>query len=169
MCFPHPEDYNANMRMMIFSNPALLGLLHGIVDIFVDATFSPCTPHLFLQCLIVMVFNNHMSSFVPVIYALMTHKYASLYYQVFMQLKIITKNKMQVHTYTSNFERAEMNMLAVHCWEGTHLGCFFHLKKAWFKYLMENCGLGHQSVSLEPVMKVGGLDILCVLPRCKVL
>ncbi len=44
VCFPHPEDNNANMRMMIFSNPTLIGLLHGIVDIFVDATFTPCTP-----------------------------------------------------------------------------------------------------------------------------
>jgi hypothetical protein len=109
-CFPHPEDDNGNMRMMIYSNPTVLGLLHRIMDIFVDATFTPCTPHQFLQCLINMVFNNKMSSFVPVIYALITHKYARLYYQVFMQLNTITTNKMQACTYTSNFERAELRM-----------------------------------------------------------
>jgi hypothetical protein len=31
--------------------------------------------------------------------------------------------------------------------------------------LKEKCGLGHESVSLAQGMLVGGLDILCVLPR----
>jgi hypothetical protein len=56
--------------------------------------------------LIVMVFDNQTSCYVPVVYTLMAHKYAHLYYQVFTQLKIITKNKMKVRTFTSNFERA---------------------------------------------------------------
>ena len=33
-CFPHPEKPDTNMRMMIFANPYLLGLLKGLVDIF---------------------------------------------------------------------------------------------------------------------------------------
>jgi hypothetical protein len=45
-----------------------------------------------------------------------------------MQLKILTKSKMKVRTYTSDFERAEMNMLEVHFPEGTHAGCFFSLE-----------------------------------------
>jgi hypothetical protein len=85
-----------------------------------------------------------------------------------MQLKLITKSKMKVGTYTSNFERAEMNMLEVHLGKGKHVGCLFHWKQEIFNYLKEKCGLG-DSISLETAMKVGGLDILCVLPRCKVL
>ncbi len=98
----------------------------------------------------------------------MTPKYPSLYYQVFTQLKIITKNKMKVRTYTSNFERAKMNMLEVLFGKGKHIGCLLHWKQAIFKYLKEKCGLGN-SISLEAAMEVGGLDILCVLPRCEVL
>jgi hypothetical protein len=98
----------------------------------------------------------------------MTHKNALLYYQVFTQLKFITKNKMKVCTYTNNFERAEMNMLEAIFGKGKHVGCLFHWKQAIFQYLKEKCDLGN-SMSLEAAIKVGGLDILCVLPRCKVL
>ena len=65
--------------MMIFANPYLLGLLTGLVDIFIDATFSPCTPNPFYQCLIIMVYDSQTSAYIPVIYALMTHKVTELY------------------------------------------------------------------------------------------
>jgi hypothetical protein len=47
---------------------------------------------------------------------------------------------------------------------GKHVGCFFHLKQAWRKYLIEKCGLGLSSL-LGPFMAVGGLNLLCVIPR----
>ena len=28
--FPHPEDPNSTMKMLIYANPTLLGLLHGL-------------------------------------------------------------------------------------------------------------------------------------------
>ncbi len=62
------------MRIMIYANPSLLGLLQGLVDIYVDATFKPCVPYGFYQCLIVVVLDNQTSSYVPVVYALMSHK-----------------------------------------------------------------------------------------------
>ena len=170
MCFPHPDKQNTNMRAMMFANPELLGLLNGRVDIFIDATFDPCTPHLFYQCLIVMVFNPSTSSYVPVIYTLMTHKCTELYWQVFNQVKVLTKNKMEVCTYTSDFERAEMNTLEAHFGDPDkkkHVGCFFHLKQAWFKYLKEKLGMGLSS-SIGLAMATGGLDILCVLPQDEV-
>ena len=42
---------------------------------------------------------------------------------------------MEVRTYTSDFERVEMNMLAEHFPEGIHVECLFNLKQAWVKYL----------------------------------
>jgi hypothetical protein len=35
---------------------------------------------------------------------------------------------MKVRTYTSDFERAEMNMLAEHFPKEIHVGCFFSLQ-----------------------------------------
>ncbi len=111
-----------------------------------------------------MVFNIQTSFYVPVVYALMSHKNKTLYNQVFFQLKCMTKGKMEVRTYTSDFERAEMNMLAEHSPKGIHVGCLFHLKQAWVKYLRD-LGLGYDSVSFKTAIDVGGLHILCVLPR----
>jgi hypothetical protein len=57
-----------------------------------------------------------------------------------------------------------MNMLAEHFPKGIHVGCFFHFKQALVKYLKDH-GMGYDSVSFKPAIEVGGLDILCVLPR----
>jgi hypothetical protein len=130
------------MRTMVFAYPTLLGLLQGQVDIYVDATFNQCSPNPFLQCLIVMVFDNQTSCYVLVVFTLMTHKYTLLYYQVFTQLKTITKNKIKVRIFTSNFERAEMNMLEALFGNGKHVGCLFHWKQAIFKYLKRQMRLG---------------------------
>jgi hypothetical protein len=64
-----------------------------------------------------------------------------------------------------------MNMLELHFGKnaggGKHVGCFFHLKQAWRKYLIEKCGLGLSSL-LGPLMAMGGLDLLCVIPHKKI-
>ena len=165
--WPHPEKPKESMRTMIFANPILLNLLKGNVDIFCDATFHPCTPAPFYQCLIIMMFDNQTSSYVPVIYALMTHKCSELYSHVFSQIaNTLMKGKMKIRTYTTDFERGMMNMLALQ--GGTHVGCLFHLKQAWLKYLKDDCGMALAS-SLEGAMAVQGLDLLCVLPREEVL
>ena len=169
LMLPHPKKPNTNMRTMIFANPANLGLLKGPVDLYCDATFAPCTPDPFYQCLIIMIFEYSTSSFVPVLYALMTHKCEELYSQVFAQIVILTGKKIKCRTYTSDFERGLMNQLAEHLgnYGGFHVGCLFHFKQAIRKYLIEKCGLGLSQV-LPEAMALGGLDILCVLPRDEV-
>ena len=155
--------------MIIFANPANLGLLQGPVDLYTDATFNPCTPAPFYQCLIVMIYDHSTSSFVPVLYALMTHKCEELYSRLFAEIVRLSKYKMRCRTYTSDFERGLMNQMAEHFGNhgGIHVGCFFHFKQAIRKYLIEKCGLGI-SKFIGPAMAVGGLDILCVLPRDEV-
>ncbi len=96
------------------------------MDIYVDAMFKPCAPYGFYQCLIVVVFDIQTISYVPVVYVLMSHKNETLYNQVFFQLKCMTKGNVEVRTYTSDFERAEMNVLVEHFPEGIHVGCLFH-------------------------------------------
>jgi hypothetical protein len=62
-----------------------------------------------------------------------------------------------------------MNQLAEHLgnYGGFHVGCLFHFKQAIRKYLIEKCGLGLSQV-LPEAMALGGVDILCVLPRDEV-
>jgi hypothetical protein len=158
--WPHPEKPKRMMGTMICANPKLLKFVKGHVDICIDATFNPGTPSPFYQCLIIMTFDNQTSSYVPIIYALMTHKCSELNNLVFSQIATLMQGKMKVKTFTTDFERGMMNMLAFH--GGTHVGCLFHLKQAWLKYLKEHCGLA-QASSLGGVMEVGALDLLCVL------
>jgi hypothetical protein len=71
---------------------------------------------------------------------------------------------MKPKTFTSDFEKAEMNALEHHFGKGKHVGCFFHLKQAWQKHAKDKCGLTNAK-SLGAAMERGGLDLLCVLPR----
>jgi hypothetical protein len=90
-CFPHPAKLNTNMRMMIFANPANLGLLQGPVDLYTNATFNSCTPVPFYQFLILMIYDHSTSSFVPFLYALMTHKCKELYSRLFAEIVRLSK------------------------------------------------------------------------------
>jgi hypothetical protein len=138
MCSPHPEKSDFMMCLTIFANSALLGLLNGVVDLFIDATFS-CAPTPFYQCLIMMVFDPSTSHYVPVIYALMMHKCQELYWQVFNQVFFLTKWKMRVRTFTSNFEQAMMNMLELlygkNAGGGKHIGASSTLSKPGESFL----------------------------------
>jgi hypothetical protein len=42
------------------------------------------------------------------------------------------------------------------------IGCFFHLKQAWRKYLIEKCHLSKEHVT--NTMQIGMLDLLCIIP-----
>jgi hypothetical protein len=64
-----------------------------------------------------------------------------------------------------------MNMLELlfgkNAGRGKHIGCFFHLKQAKRKYLVENYNFGKSS-TIGALMAVGGLDLLCILPCHKI-
>ena len=76
---------------------------------------------------------------------------------------------MEVCTYTSDFERAEMNTVEAHLGnpDKKYVGCLFHHKQAWFKHLKKKLGMDLSS-SIGLAMATGALDLLCVLPQDKV-
>ena len=167
--WPHPDGSGEYMRAMIFGNPALISQLKNVqLDIFVDATFD-CVPSPFYQCLIVMVYHNETSTYVPVLYALMTHKNETLYWHVFLAVVYCSEWTITARTYTTDFELGLMNQM----WrqfgkEGgvKHVGCLFHLKQAWRKYLIEKCKFS--SDEIKEAMSIGCLDMLCVIPRVEI-
>ncbi len=88
---PHPEKDDVLMRFMVFMNPALKGLLMArSVDAFIDCTFD-CTPAPFYQTLIFIVFDHQTRKYVPVVYALMTHKIEHLYWHVLQQIVVLSE------------------------------------------------------------------------------
>ena len=150
------------MRFMCFANPVLLTLLMSAkLDIFIDATFS-MTPSPFYQTFIVMVYDRQTMMYVPVMYFLMTHKVQELYMHVFQQIIVLSKYRINVNSYTSDFERAIINAAKHYFPEGFHNGCFFHFKQAIRKHMIEVLYFHKALVSL--FMDVGKLDLLTVIP-----
>ena len=82
------------------------------LDLFVDATFA-CAPHPFYQCLIIVIYDHSTSSYVPIVYMLMSHKTEALYWHAFSQLVVLSNWKIDVRTYCSDFEPALMKELDI--------------------------------------------------------
>ncbi len=163
---PDPDNEPEMMRFMMFGNPEVTRLLKmPQVDIFMDATFD-CCPHPFYQCLIVMVYDPTTSLYVPVLYCLMTRKNKWLYWQVFSQVVVNSDWGMNVRTFTTDFELALMGQAEHQFGKGKHIGCFFHLKQAWRRYLTKN--LRMDPAAIKVAMEVGGLDLLCIIPRYEI-
>jgi len=165
MSFPNPVDGEDPIRIMIFGNPALSGMLKNPgLDVFVDATFD-CTPHPFSQCLIFMIYDHSTSNYVPILYILMTSKCMEAYWHAFNQIVAISQLSIKVRTYCTDFEVTMMKQMDIMFGGpggGTHIGCFFHLKQAWRKYLIEKCHLSKEHVT--NAMQIGMLDLLCIKP-----
>jgi hypothetical protein len=163
---PVPNQEDKSMKFMVFGNPELIRLLKmPQVDLFMDATFD-CCPHPFYQCLIIMVYNSTNSYYVPVLYILMTKKNEHLYWHAFNQVIVQGDWQVEVGTYTTDFERALMNQAEIQFGEpgkDKHVGCLFHLKQAWRRYLTKKFRMEPKAVKVA--MEVGALDILSIIPR----
>ena len=130
-----------------------------------DATFS-CAPHPFYQCLIIKIYDHSTSSYMPILYMLMSHKTEALH--AFSQLVVLSNWKIDVHMYCSDFEAALIKDLnfAFKGYGGIHVGCFYHLKQCWRKFLLKQCELSKEIT--KEAMLPGNLDLLCVIPRKEV-
>ena len=104
--------------------------------------------------------------YVPIMYILMTAKTQALYWHAFSQLVVLSKWKLNVNTFTSDFKRALMNAAKHHMPEGLHVGCLFHLKQAWRRYLITQLGFLAGEIALA--MTIGVLDLLSVIPKDEV-
>mmetsp|Transcript_18023 Transcript_18023/g.32666 ORF Transcript_18023/g.32666 Transcript_18023/m.32666 type:complete len:108 (-) Transcript_18023:337-660(-) len=79
-------------KMMCFSKPELLDLLaYPELQMFVDATFD-VVPHPFYQCLIIMIFDVGVKTYVPTAWILMTGKTDECYWQAFNWLTSTVQN-----------------------------------------------------------------------------
>jgi hypothetical protein len=111
MSFPNPVDGEAPIRIMIFGNPALRGMLKTPgLDVFVDATFDSA-PHPFSECLIFMIYDHSTSNYVPILYILMTSKCMEAYWHAFNQIVAISEWQIRVRTYCTDFEIAMMKQM----------------------------------------------------------
>ena len=160
LAIPHKTDHTKMDRLMGFAHPALLGLLNGNVNLFVDTTFS-CTPRPFYQTLIVMTFDQQTQYYVPVMWFLMMSKCASLYFEAFHH--VISNTDWHLHpvTITADFERALVLELKNQFKSSKINGCLFHWKQAC-RRKMKDLHIPDDQIKIAMTKNV--MDILAVVP-----
>jgi hypothetical protein len=158
---PNPQNKEQMMQLMVFANPELLLL----VDLFLNSTWD-CTPAPFKQTYIIMCHDQQTGKYVPVITILMTHFNQYLNWEALTRVVVLSDWKLDVGSYTTDFERAVMNECAQHFPKGVHIGCFFHLKQAIRKHMPEKLNFDGDVVS--SFMETGAFDLLMILPHGEV-
>ena len=113
-----------------------------------------------------MVFDDQTGLYVPVVYILMTHKNDELYWEAIARIPVLVDFKLDCHSFTSDFESALINNLKRHLDTAQHVGCYFHLKQAWWKYMRDV--LKFDEVDMTLACSAGGLDMLTVIPQDEV-
>ena len=161
LAIPKPGDKSKMDRVMGFGHPALMQLLTGKREVFVDATFK-CTPKPFYQTLIVMVYHADTEAYIPVCWILMTSKSEALYHHAIFHLVSRTNGKADPTSITCDFEIAIIKQLKQFFPEANINGCLFHWKQACRKK-MKSLRLPDAQVTIA--MQRNMLDLLCVVPR----
>jgi hypothetical protein len=114
---PHPNKAVELMRYMVFGNPGLFGLMKSRrVDIFIESSFDH-VPSPFCQAMTFIIHDRQTNKCVPVVYILMSHT--------------ISEWKVDVATFTTDFEGALMNQCSIQFNKGQHICLLSGLKQAW--------------------------------------
>jgi hypothetical protein len=113
--------------------------------------------------MIVMVYDHQTSSYVPVVYILLTHKNSDMYFHAFQTLVNISEWKLEPKNYCSDFEQALMSELDRSFGNyGQHHGCFFHFKQAIRRYMTKKLKMSSEIVTRS--MEKGMIDLLIIIP-----
>ena len=80
--------------ILIWSHPELLVMLRRQrLRLLIDCTFA-CVPRPFMQCMIVMLYDDETDIFVPVVYSLLDTKAQWAYWHVLHFLLVLTETKL---------------------------------------------------------------------------
>lgn len=116
-------------QVLVWCTNEALSLMRYNSHTFIDCTFRS-VPSPFLQCLIVMVYDEGTRLFVPCAYCLLTSKNETLYLACFQQLIVLMKFNWMPRIITSDFESSLLKAIRHEFPESRLLGCYFHFKKA---------------------------------------
>ena len=116
-------------RIVGFGNPYLFYYLSHAQSLFIDATVS-IAPKPFYQCLAMMIFEETLQIFLPILYILMTNKSQKMYRNALEWVFKLSNRRINPKTVTCDFEQALMNAVDGIFPFSKIIGCFFHWKLA---------------------------------------
>ena len=116
-------------RIVGFENPYLFYYLTNAQSLYIDATFT-VVPNPFYQCLVVMIFEETLQIYIPILYILMTNKSKKMYRNALEWVFKLSGRRINPKTVTCDFKQALMNAVAGIFLFSKIIGCFFHWKQA---------------------------------------
>ena len=152
-------------RIVGFGHPALLSLISGTNELFIDGTFK-IVPRPFYQVLVIMCYDQQTRVYVPVMYILMTGKTELLYRHALYWANAIVLGHSSPRMVTCDFEKALMNAVKSTFKNVTVNGCLFHWKQAILRKLKE-FRFTNQCLPFR-IVSCSVLDVLTVIPRAEV-
>ena len=164
-CFIANNVKKIHSRILCFANPKLLRLLSGPKHLYIDGTFK-CVPSQFSQLLIVMIFNDSTSSYVPVMYILLQGKSEFEYKHALQQLINCSENKCKAITVTCDFEKALHNCARKQFGKAKIVGCLFHFKQALRRRMKTVLHIKEDQIQMA--MEKNSIDILTIINNSEI-
>ena len=149
-------------RIVGFGNPYLFYYMTNAEHLFIDATFS-VAPKPFYQCLVVMIFEETLQIYIPILYILMTNKSQKMYRNALEWVFKLSSRRIKPRTVTCDFELALINAVQSVFPYTKINGCLFHWKQAIRRKLL-SLKLTNEKEIVERCMHVNSMDILTVIP-----
>ena len=150
-------------RILGWAHPDLIFRLKGgKVRGFFDGTFR-VVPKGFKQLLIFMAYLDGYDVYVPVFYVLIPGKLQKLYKVAIQGIIDACDGRLQLSTFTADFEQAILNTARALFSDAPLIGCLFHWKQALRRKLLElrvPKAVIHQLLGVENSL----MDLLTVIP-----
>jgi len=147
---------------MGFGNPYLFYYFSNAKHLFIDATFA-VTPKPFYQCLVVMIFDDILQIYIPILYILTTNKSKKMYRNALEWIFKLSGRRINPQTVTCDFELALINAIQGIFPFSKINGCLFHWKQAIWRKLL-SLKLSNEKEIVEIGMHKKSIDILTVIP-----
>ena len=148
-------------RIIGFGNPYLFYYLSNAKSLYIDATFS-IAPKPFYQCLVVMVFEETLQLYLPILYILMTNKSKKRYRNALKWIFKLSGRRANPATITCNFEQALLNAISGTVPYSKIAGFFFHWKQAIHRKLISLKFANEKEIVSRSMVK-NSMDILTVI------
>ena len=149
-------------RIMGFGNPYLFYYFSNAKHLFIDATFAVVSKP-FYQCLIVMIFDDTLQIYIPILYILMTNKSQKMYRNALEWIFKLSGRRINPQTVTCDFELALINAIQGIFPFSKINGCLFHWKQAIRRKLL-SLKLSNEKEIVEIAMHNNSIDLLTVIP-----
>lgn len=120
---------------LLWATDETLALLRWNGPVFIDGTFR-IAPSPFIQCLIVMAYDQSTKLYVPCAYCLVTCKSEYIYCTFLHEMVVLLKYSWMPSMVVVDFEKGLIQACRYEFAGSRIIGCYFHMKQALYRKLV---------------------------------